>query len=275
MNSLTARDVIDNFDLILLDAFGVLVDDAGAIPGAVAFIDHLVERKKDFFILTNGSKFTPEVSAAGYRKKGLKIEDHQVLSSGSLLKDWATAKGYEGRNAWVLGPESSLQVVVNAGLKPVDFQLDADCLVLTNQDGFNFPGDLDTLISRLFDLHGRGKSVELVCPNPDVVYPLKSGQFGITTGALAVLMETSLHALLGSGSPKFTYLGKPFPPLFEKGTANFKGKRICLIGDQLTTDIKGANDFGIASILVTTGITKEVKAESEIKPHFILKNLIL
>jgi len=275
MNPLTARDVIDNFDLILLDAFGVLVDDAGAIPGAASFIDQLIERKKDFFILTNGSKFTPEVSAEGYRKKGLKIEDHQVLSSGSLLKDWAAAKGHQGRNAWVLGPESSLQVVKDAGLKPVNFQLDADCLVLTNQDGFNFPGDLDALISRIFDLHRRGKNVELVCPNPDVVYPLKSGHFRITTGALAVLVETSLNALMGAGSPKFSYLGKPFPPLFDKATAHFKGKRICLIGDQLTTDIKGANDFGITSILVTTGITKEVADHSEIKPHFILKNLSL
>ncbi len=275
MNPLNARDVIDNFDLILLDAFGVLVDDAGAIPGAVAFIDQLIERKKDFFILTNGSKFTPDVSADGYRKKGLKIEDHQVLSSGSLLKDWVSAKGHQGKNAWVLGPESSLQVVKNAGLKPVDFELDADSLVLTNQDGINFPGDFDAIISRIFNLHQRGKNIELVCPNPDVVYPLRSGHFGITTGALAALMEASLDALLGAGSPKFSYLGKPFPPLFEKATAGFKGKRICLIGDQLTTDIKGANDFGITSILVTTGITTEVADHSKIKPHFILKNLNL
>jgi len=275
MNSLTAKDVIDSFDLILLDAFGVLVDDAGAIAGAIPFIDELVQRKKDFFILTNGSKFTAEVSAEGYRKKGLKIENHQVLSSGSLLKDWVLARGHQGKRAWVLGPESSLQVVKNATLHPTEFQRDAECLVLANQDGFNFPADLDTLISRIFALHSRGKPVDLVCPNPDVVYPVQSGQFGITTGAIAALMETSLEALLGAGSPKFSYLGKPFAPLFEKATATFKGKRTCLIGDQLTTDIKGANDFGITSILVTTGITKEVKDHSQIKPHFILKNLSL
>jgi HAD superfamily hydrolase (TIGR01450 family) len=275
MISITAKEIVANFDLVLLDAFGVLVDDSGALPGAAQFIDHLRIIRKNFFILTNGSKFPAPVSAALYRKKGLNIEDHQVISSGGLLLDWAINQGLQGKKAWVLGPESSLQVVKESGLIPVDFNLDADCLVLANQDGFEFPGVLDKLISKVFHLRSQGKSVTLVCPNPDVIYPLKSGQFGLTTGALAVLIEKALEALLGSSCPRFTYLGKPLAPMFEKATGPFKGQRICLIGDQLSTDIKGANDFGITSILIKTGITKDFTNLSDIKPHYILENLHL
>ena len=56
---------------------------------------------------------------------------------------------------------------------------------------------------------------------------------------------------------KVFYYGKPFSSVY-KMTYDFFGKpdksKIIAIGDGMETDIKGASDFGIDSVLVTGGI---------------------
>ena len=275
MKMITAEEIIAEYDLILLDAFGVLIDSSGAIEGAKAFIDHLNKLGKEYFILTNGSKFLPEESALGYQKKGLEIPMSKVISSGGLLKDWVHSENLIGKNAWVLGPPSCQKVVEASGLIPVTLDKEADCLVLGNQDGFKFPEDMDKVVSRVFHALKENPKFQLICPNPDIVYPLGKNQFGITSGAIASLIERSLEALMGVDTYRFHFLGKPFSPMFEKATLNSLGKKICMIGDQLLTDIKGAQDFGITAILVETGIAQRTSDFSLIKPDFILENLIL
>jgi HAD superfamily hydrolase (TIGR01450 family) len=275
MKKISADEIIAHYDLILLDAFGVLVDKSGAIAGATPFIDRLNQLGKDYLILTNGSKFLPEESALGYQKKGLNIPAAKVISSGSLLRDWVLAQNLIGKNAWVLGPSSCLKVVEVSGLVPVSFEKDADCFVLGNQDGFRFPEDIDILISRVLHLFNHNKTIPLICPNPDMIYPLGNHQYGITSGAIAVLVEKSLEALTGTDYFKFHFLGKPFSPIFEKATSSFLGKKICMIGDQLSTDILGALNFGITAILVETGIANSAANFSKVKPDYLLENLLL
>jgi len=275
MEYITIKSILEKYDIILLDAFGVLVDDEGALPHAREFITHLNQLEREYFILTNGSKFLPEISAEIYRKKGLPILDRRVISSGSLLKDWVSKENLTNAPAWVLGPQSTFDLVRECGLKPVNFNQDAECLVLANQDGFQFPDDVNTLISQIIKLIRKGTVTKLVCPNPDVVFPLRQGTYGITTGAIAALIEKALFAICSEPSLKFTYLGKPYPPIFEKIKQKFPGKNFCMIGDQLATDILGANSQKIDSILIETGINSVQDIHPSIQPAFILKSLAM
>ena len=61
MEYITIKSILEKYDIILLDAFGVLVDDEGALPHAREFITHLNQLEREYFILTNGSKFLPEI----------------------------------------------------------------------------------------------------------------------------------------------------------------------------------------------------------------------
>ena len=49
-----------------------------------------------------------------------------------------------------------------------------------------------------------------------------------------------------------------------------------MIGDQLETDIRGARDFGIDSVLIGTGVTKisDSTFNGEIVPTYILENFL-
>ena len=61
---------------------------------------------------------------------------------------------------------------------------------------------------------------------------------------------------------KVEYFGKPYPKVYNQA-AKIKNKKVFCIGDNLNTDIKGANNQNFASLLITNGIHKqEIKNES-------------
>ena len=49
--------------------------------------------------------------------------------------------------------------------------------------------------------------------------------------------------------------GKPQPPLFEESVRRVGGERPLVVGDRLDTDIEGAVNAGLDSLLVLTGVT--------------------
>ena len=82
----TIDALLDRHPVILLDAFGVLVDGSRALPGAAALIAHLEARKQPYFIVTNGSARTVVDTAKSYQDLGLPIPAERVITSGSVLR---------------------------------------------------------------------------------------------------------------------------------------------------------------------------------------------
>jgi HAD superfamily hydrolase (TIGR01450 family) len=274
MTEITALEVIDKYENIFLDAFGVLANAEGAIEFAPEFIDTLNAKNKNYYVVSNGSKFLPEKSAESYRKRGLSIPDERVITSGSLLFDWYK-ENPEFKTTKLLGPSESADLLNRAGAKITDTE-DFSTLVICNQDGFKFPEDVDSAISQITKKIKAGEAVKLVLPNPDLIYPSKAG-FGITSGSIAIMIEKALEICLPEAAPKFEMLGKPYAPIFNKALSLSNGSS-CMIGDQYETDIYGANQVGIDSILVETGICTEKMKDAfpaEKHPKFILKNLEL
>ena len=56
-------------------------------------------------------------------------------------------------------------------------------------------------------------------------------------------------------SGEVVYFGKPYPEVYNQSIDN-KNKRILSIGDNLNTDIKGANLLNYDSLLISNGVHK-------------------
>ena len=57
------------------------------------------------------------------------------------------------------------------------------------------------------------------------------------------------------------HFGKPFPEVYNQSIDN-KGKKVLSIGDNLNTDIKGANLLNYDSLIISNGVHKdEIKKE--------------
>ena len=86
----------------------------------------------------------------------------------------------------------------------------------------------------------------MLCVNPDMEVVRQDGYHQLCAGAVAAEFTR-----MGG---RVAYIGKPFPEVYEVCRLLLGNSRILCVGDNPTTDIKGANDARFDSLLVTTGV---------------------
>jgi len=276
--AITVDELVARYDAFLLDAYGVLVSSAGALPGAAPFLRRLERAGKPYLIVSNDASRLPSTTAARYQRFGLPITVDRVLTSGMLLADHFAAHGLGGAPTIVLGSRDSETYVRDAGGVVVPHGDDrATVVVAADDDGYPFLESVNEVVTVLLRRLGRGERTHLVLPNPDLVFPSGEDAFGITAGAIAVTLEAVMRLRDPGGSHRFVPLGKPHPPMFEAAARRFLGverRRLVMIGDQLGTDILGAQSAGIDSVLVETGVARLADlATSEVRPTFTLSSV--
>jgi HAD superfamily hydrolase (TIGR01450 family) len=276
--STSVAELIERYDLFLLDAYGVLVAADGALPGASNFLRRLDDAGKQWLIVSNDASRSPATSASRYGGFGLPVRADRILTSGLLLRDHFAAFGLVGARCIVLGTEDSRDYVRDAGGVPGTFTDDsASVVVVADDDGYPFLEAVNDVSTVLLRRLGWGAHTHLVLPNPDVVFPSGPDRFGITAGAIAAALEAVLRIRDVPGTHRFVPLGKPHRPMFEAAAGRFPGvdrARMVMLGDQLGTDILGAQRFGIDSVLVETGIARFVQLErSDVRPTFTMKGV--
>ena len=90
----------------------------------------------------------------------------------------------------------------------------------------------------------------MICTNPDLIVD-KGNERELCAGSVAMVFEK-----MGG---EVVYFGKPYPEVYNQSIDN-NDKKILSIGDNLNTDIKGANLLNYDSLLISNGVHKnEIK----------------
>jgi HAD superfamily hydrolase (TIGR01450 family) len=272
----TYDDLIDRYETLLLDAYGVLVDGSGAIEGAPELIRSLNRRGKPYYVVTNDASRLPETSSKFYRGVGLDIHADRIVTSGSLLIDYFDRRDLAGSRCLVLGTEDSARYVSNAGGRVVEIDGSPrfDLLVLCDEHGYPFLESIDAVITALLVRLDAGDPVRLVLPNPDLIYPVGPDAFGLAIGGVAEMLERIIEARYPQRADlRFERLGKPFAAIFEEAIRRAGTRNVVMVGDQLSTDIRGASEFGIDSALVETGLTRRKQdwGSAELRPSYLVR----
>lgn len=264
--------LIDRYEAIFLDAYGVLVNRDGPLPGAVALIDRLNQLDKPYFLVSNTAAHLPQTAAIRYQGFGFDLAAERILTAGLLIKPYFASQGLLGLRCGVLGPEDSFHYVEQAGAKAVTALEDFDVLLIGDQVGFPFLEGVDAALSQLMEKIDAGLSVPLILPNPDLIFP-KSKGYGITSGMVALLIEAALRQRYPNRAGiSFVHLGKPKPGLFELAMDKAHTRNALMIGDQIDTDIKGAVGVGLDSALVAGGVAG-TEITGAIQPTYRLESL--
>lgn len=277
---ITIPALLDRYDVFLVDAYGVLVTTSGPLPGAAELLERIDGAGKRWLLLSNDASRLPETTVRRYRGFGLPVDAARVLTSGELLADHFRRHGLVGAPTVVLGPEDSRRMVVAAGGVPVSaVDPAAAVIVVADDEGYPFRPTIEHALTTAVHRVERGEPLHLVLPNPDLIYPKSERAFGVTAGAAALLIEEGLRVRFPRRAPRFHRLGKPHAPIFEAAFARLGGPppdRVVMIGDQLATDIRGAADFGIDSVLVGTGLTAldEVGPDDPARPTWVVATLL-
>jgi HAD superfamily hydrolase (TIGR01459 family) len=276
MKTTTIDELIERYSVLLLDAYGVLVGTAGALPGAVALIARLNRTGKPYYLLTNDASKLPENASRRYRGFGLEIDPERIISAGALLGACFAERGLAGSRCAVLGTQDSVHFVERAGGQIVSPGADFETLVVCDENGFPFLEGIDRALSVLYARLDRGDPVHLILPNPDLVFLKSAGEFGIASGTMALMFEAALALRYPERADlRFLRLGKPHTAIFEEALRRSGTREMVMIGDQLATDIRGARDFGLDAALVAGGISTGIPASLPVhlRPTHLLSRL--
>jgi hypothetical protein len=107
-----------------------------------------------------------------------------------------------------------------------------------------------------------------VASNTDATFP---AAFGVAPGH-GVLVDT----LARFAKVEPVVAGKPQRPLLDETVRRVGGERPLMVGDRLDTDIEGARNAGLPSLLVLTGVTRLpelVAATPELRPTYLFPDL--
>ena len=265
----TISELLATYDGLLIDAYGVLVDGSGALPGAVELIANLNDRGTPFAIVTNDASRSQATYVTRFASLGLAIPAERIVTSGSLLPGYFRDRGLAGARTLVLGTPDSFAYVRDGGGVPVEIDLgrrsksgslhlapglEIDAVAICDDAGTPFLEGIELALSACVRAVEAGRTPALVLPNPDLVYPKGGGELGFTAGAMALLVETALARRFPDAGLVFDRLGKPEPHLFLEGQRRVGG-RVVMIGDQLETDVAGANAAGI-DVALHAGVSR-------------------
>ncbi|KQY26594.1 HAD family hydrolase [Rhizobium sp. Root483D2] len=249
MMPLTARleDLIANYDVFLIDQFGVLRDDIGAYPGAPPALAALKKAGKVVIILSNsgrsGDYNADRLVALGFERSSF----DRFVTSGDvayeiLSQDLTLIRGRTRCLTISSGGDTNL--ADRLGLTTVDDAFDADVVVISGSEAERISlEDYRALLRPAAE-----KNAPCYCTNPDI-HKLAGGTVAPGAGSLAKLYEE-----LG-GAVK--WLGKPHSEIYHYARSVLSltpSERIVCIGDSIEHDIVGATNAGLPSALVETGI---------------------
>jgi HAD superfamily hydrolase (TIGR01450 family) len=251
------RDLLDRYDAVLLDAYGVLCDSLGALPGAASLVAELDRRHLPWAIITNDASRAPAKVAQRLTRFGVEVPPERVITSGALIAPHFAAHGLAGRRCVVLGtPDSAAYVEAGGGVivAPDDDGAPIEAVVVCDDAIDPFLPLIEATITATVRALDAGVVPAMVLPNPDLVYPRGPGDWGVTAGTMAVMIEAAVHRLR-PGAPGFAALGKPHAPMYAAARALVGDGRALAIGDQLDTDVAGALAAGLDAALVLGGVS--------------------
>ena len=248
------REVVHDYDALLLDQWGVLHGGIEPYPGVLETLAALRAAGKPVAVLSNAPRRSGHAEGR-LRQIGIPADAYEMLvTSGdsahaALAARDDPAHAALGRAYLFLGPGWDTGLVDGLDYRRVEEVADADFLLAV---GLFDESDPIERYRALF-MAAAARDLTMVCVNPDLVIHRQSGVAAPCAGWLAQDYQDTHGG-------RVIYHGKPDPAIFRRA-ARALGQgddaRILVVGDSLVTDIKGAVAAGYDSLLVTRGIQAE------------------
>ena len=240
------RTVVENYDFFFIDLWGVIHNGIRLHESAIEALIEISNAKKNYVLLTNAPRPNNTVKIF-LKKMGMdKSILNKVYTSGEAALSYLK-KNHLNDKFYHIGP-------------PRDFDLFLD-FKKNKKENINESNYL--LCTGLFDKYDQDLnyykellsnfiSKKMICTNPDLVVD-RGEKREFCAGSVAKVFEE-----IGG---QVVYFGKPFPEVYNQSIDHNK-KKVLAIGDNLNTDIKGANNMNYDSMIIANGIhKKEIKEE--------------
>ena len=234
------RAIVDKYQLFYIDLWGVMHNGVKIYDNAMLTLKELSKLNKDFILLTNAPRPNSNVRTF-LEKLGMekKFRDH-VYTSGEAALTYLK-KNLNAKKFYHVGPPRDFDLFIDFKSNKVDKIEEADYLLCTG-----LFDDQKTDLNYYKDLLNKFNSKKMICTNPDLI---------VDRGNIRELCAGSVAVVFEKMGGSVVYFGKPYPEVYNQSIDN-RNKNILSIGDNLNTDIKGANLLNYDSLIISNGIHK-------------------
>lgn len=242
-------EIANHYDAFILDIWGVIHNGIEPFPGTVEVLKELKDAGKKTCFLSNTPR-PAEGTIKHLDSMGITRDMYdEIVTSGeatiaALSDPTDEFHASFGRDCWFIGPPGAAEILSHIDVDVVHHP-DQASFILNSISGTT-PEDYRALMS-LFE-HAVELDLPMVCANPDLVVNVGNVQYECA-GTFALHYEN-----MGG---RVEYHGKPHSYVYER-CHNLLGEpdkaKLCAVGDAFHTDIAGAHNFGIDSVLNLVGI---------------------
>jgi len=240
------RSIVENYDIFYIDLWGVIHNGINLHKNAIKALEEITKMNKEYVLLTNAPR--PKKSVQLYLEEMGMHEGirEKVYSSGEAALSYLK-KNFLNEKFFHIGPSRDFDLFLDFKKNKMTEIKESSYLLCTGL--FEAQGEDLDYYKELFKDHVNKK---MICTNPDLIVD-RGEKRELCAGSVALVFEK-----MGG---KAVYFGKPFPEVYNQSIDN-KEKRVLSIGDNLNTDIKGANLLNYDSLLISNGVHKnEIKKE--------------
>ena len=268
----------NDYDVFLIDVYGVLYDGNVFYDGVLDYLAEMKKIGKKLIILSNTTMVADDCKIK-YRPKGLSEKHYDIfISSGEafrrIIKDHiGSAKTYFS----AFSPNNALfnkdQFKQTDTIREADFvyvgYLNSNRFYIADafkdRNGQLIPmEDLTSIdchdiadfdeITQILDLSLKFNK-PLVIANPDI-FALEMVSTSEFSEKRPVLCQGAIGEFYERMGGKVIYFGKPYQAIYDFAKQFIpNGSKTAMIGDTLWTDILGGNMAGVDTILVLTGVS--------------------
>ncbi|RPK34446.1 putative hydrolase YutF [Streptomyces sp. ADI92-24] len=247
------------YDTALLDLDGVVYAGGQAIDHAVEALGTARDGGMHLAYVTNNALRTPDAVAEHLTELGVPAEAAEVITSAQAVARLIADQLPSGARVLVVGGEGLRVALRERGLRPVE---SADDDPVAVAQGYGGP---DMAWGRFAEAaYAVNRGLPWFASNTDLTIPSARG-IAPGNGAAVEVVRIATGA-----EPQVA--GKPLPPMHRETVLRTGAKRPLVVGDRLDTDIEGAFNGGVDSLLVLTGVTDAaqlVAAKPEHRPTYV------
>jgi glycerol-1-phosphatase len=254
--------LLARYDTLLLDLDGTVYRGGNAVDGAEQAIRAAHQAGVAVRFVTNNASRSPEDVAEHLNRLGIPAKHDEVTTSAQAGAGMLVGRVAPGAEVLILGTDALAAEASARGFTPVREAGEGVRAVLqglSQQLGWRDLAEACVAI--------RAGALWVAC-NVDRTLPTERGLLP-GNGALveAVRAATDADPLVA---------GKPERPLMDDAIRATGAERPLAVGDRLDTDIAGANNVGVDSLLVLTGVSTPsdlLAAPSNQRPTYVAADM--
>ena len=270
-------EIINKYENFIIDQWGVMHDGKYGYKHAIEAINYLEKKNKNLFIISNSSK-RKKSSEERLIKLGFDQKSFlNILTSGEMIWQTIYKKYFKSENKnncfhiFDINKEDGLLFREELDLSYVEKIEDADFILACTPFANMQPVDYIPILNKAFD-----KKLIMYCANPDFeTIENNNNQNIFCMGAVAEIYKKMGGVVI--------IQGKPEKDIYIETTKSIKldKSKTIAIGDSIFHDIKGADNFSIDSILVRSGIHKNLNTinllckNHQISPTYLIDDFCI